>query len=55
MNDCIQAMLGHVKLYTTQLYAEVSIRTLKEIHTAIHPEEICRAEKSAVAMTGEED
>ena len=33
----IQAMLGHVKLETTQIYTQVSIRKLKEIHTATHP------------------
>jgi integrase/recombinase XerD len=33
----IQAMLGHAKLDTTQIYTQVSIRMLKEIHTATHP------------------
>ena len=33
----IQQMLGHVKLDTTQIYTQVSIRKLKEIHTATHP------------------
>lgn len=33
----IQAMLGHAELSTTQLYTQVSIRTLKQIHTATHP------------------
>ncbi len=33
----IQAMLGHVKLETTAIYAQVSIRKLKEIHSATHP------------------
>lgn len=33
----IQAMLGHAKLDTTQIYAQVSIRQLKAIHTATHP------------------
>ena len=28
---------GHVKLETTAIYAQVSIRKLKEIHTATHP------------------
>jgi len=32
----IQAMLGHVKLETTAIYAQVSIRKLKEIHAARH-------------------
>jgi integrase/recombinase XerD len=33
----IQAMLGHAKLDTTQIYTQVSIRQLKAIHTATHP------------------
>jgi integrase/recombinase XerD len=33
----IQAMLGHVKLETTAIYTQVSIRKLKEIHSATHP------------------
>jgi integrase/recombinase XerD len=33
----LQAMLGHVKLDTTAIYTQVSIRKLKEIHTATHP------------------
>lgn len=33
----IQAMLGHASLETTQIYTKVSIRKLKDIHTATHP------------------
>lgn len=33
----VQALLGHSKLETTQLYTHVSIRKLKEIHSACHP------------------
>jgi len=33
----IQQMLGHAKLETTQIYTQVSIRQLKEIHDATHP------------------
>jgi len=33
----IQAMLGHAELSTTQIYTQVSIRMLKDIHTATHP------------------
>jgi len=33
----IQELLGHVELGTTQIYTRVSIRKLKEIHTATHP------------------
>jgi integrase/recombinase XerD len=38
----IQAMLGHAKLDTTQVYTQVSIRKLKEIHTATHPARLRR-------------
>jgi integrase/recombinase XerD len=39
----IQAMLGHAELSTTQIYTQVSIRKLKEIHTATHPGKLRRA------------
>lgn len=33
----IQAMLGHARLDTTQIYTHVSIRMLKQVHAATHP------------------
>ena len=33
----VQAMLGHVKLETTEIYTQVSIKRLKEVHTLTHP------------------
>jgi integrase/recombinase XerD len=33
----IQAMLGHAKVSTTQIYTQVSIRKLKEVHSETHP------------------
>ncbi len=33
----IQAMLGHSRLSTTEIYTRVSIEKLKSIHTATHP------------------
>jgi integrase/recombinase XerD len=33
----IQQMLGHARLDTTQIYTQVSIRLLKDIHSATHP------------------
>ena len=33
----IQQILGHADLSTTQIYTQVSIRKLKEIHTKTHP------------------
>jgi len=38
----IQAMLGHAKLDTTQIYTQVSIRKLKEVHEATHPAKLSR-------------
>ncbi len=38
----IQAMLGHEKLTTTQIYAQVSLAKLKEIHEATHPARLAR-------------
>jgi len=38
----IQAMLGHAKLDTTQIYTQVSIRKLKEVHEATHPAKLNR-------------
>ncbi len=39
----IQAILGHAKLDTTQIYTQVSIRKLKEIHSLTHPARIERS------------
>ncbi len=38
----IQAILGHAELSTTQIYTQVSIVKLKEIHTATHPAKLVR-------------
>jgi integrase/recombinase XerD len=38
----IQAMLGHTELKTTQIYTQVSIMKLKEIHTLTHPARLKR-------------
>jgi integrase/recombinase XerD len=39
----IQAMLGHANLNTTQIYTQVSIQKLKQIHAATHPARLERA------------
>lgn len=39
----IQTILGHSELSTTQIYTQVSIVKLKEIHTATHPAKLVRA------------
>jgi integrase/recombinase XerD len=33
----IQAILGHVKLTTTEIYTHVAITKLEQVHTATHP------------------
>jgi len=33
----VQELLGHVKLNTTQIYTRVSIKKLREVHSATHP------------------
>lgn len=43
----IQAMLGHAELSTTQIYTQVSIRKLKEIHSATHPAKVRTARVSS--------
>jgi integrase/recombinase XerD len=53
----IQEMLGHAKLETTQIYTQVSIRKLKEIHTATHPAarlELANASPATSPSSGED-
>jgi len=48
----IQVLLGHSELSTTQIYTQVSIVKLKEIHAATHPARLARARADAsAAMT----
>lgn len=42
----IQSLLGHAKLDTTQIYTQVSLAKLKEVHNATHP---ARLHRSAAA------
>ena len=41
----IQQMLGHAVLSTTEIYTQVSIRKLKEIHSATHPAKLNRKQQ----------
>ena len=43
----IQAMLGHADLKTTQIYTQVSIRHLKQIHSATHPAQLPKKDGEA--------
>ena len=43
----IQEMLGHVKVDTTQIYTQVSIRRLKEVHALTHPARLERRDSQA--------
>ena len=51
----IQAMLGHADISTTQIYTQVSIRQLKEIHTATHPAKLERKKSHNEQHEGEEE
>ncbi len=46
----IMEMLGHSSLATTQLYTQISIRKLKEVHTQTHPARL-KSEKNANTFT----
>jgi integrase/recombinase XerD len=43
----IQAMLGHAKLSTTEIYTQVSIRALKDVHSKTHPARLSERERLA--------
>jgi integrase/recombinase XerD len=47
----IQAMLGHSELSTTQIYTQVSIGKLKEIHQATHPARLVRTKPAEAIAT----
>ncbi|MNI90199.1 Tyrosine recombinase XerD [compost metagenome] len=52
----IQAMLGHQRLETTQIYTQVSIRALQAVHAATHPAEQQEDEEAGLLadLTAEE-
>jgi len=49
----VQVMLGHAQLTSTQVYTQVAIRALKEIHTATHPARLERQTEIEVSEGGE--
>lgn len=46
----IQAMLGHAELSTTQIYTQVAIRVLKQMHSATHPAVLRRARRETAEI-----
>jgi integrase/recombinase XerD len=50
----IQEMLGHAELSTTQIYTQVSIKKLKEIHTATHRSARVSRERAVAAEEGDD-
>jgi integrase/recombinase XerD len=51
----IQAILGHEDLNTTQIYTQVAIRTLKQVHAATHPGALLGRETTPVPTSGQPD
>jgi len=45
----IQQMLGHQQITTTEVYTNLTIKKLKEIHTAFHPAKMKHADAAAEA------
>ena len=41
----IQAMLGHSDLSTTEIYTQMSVEKLREIHAATHPAKLEKENK----------
>jgi integrase/recombinase XerD len=40
-------MLGHAELSTTEIYTQVSIKALKEVHARCHPGKLKKASEDA--------
>jgi integrase/recombinase XerD len=51
----IQAILGHSQLSTTEIYTQVSIRKLKEIHALTHPADRPRAQQKREGGDGSDE
>jgi integrase/recombinase XerD len=50
----IQALLGHSDLASTQIYTQVSIGKLKEIHAATHPARLQRSKPDAEGLPSDD-
>ena len=46
----IQQLLGHAKLETTQIYTEVSIKLLQDVHARTHPAEKPDSKNPPIAL-----
>jgi integrase/recombinase XerD len=51
----IQAILGHEDIRTTQIYTQVAIRALQQIHSATHPAEAHTLPVEALPSKAEQD
>lgn len=51
----IQSLLGHAKLDTTQIYTQVSLAKLKEVHAATHPARLQRRPEAPEDPHGKRD
>jgi integrase/recombinase XerD len=49
----IQVILGHADLATTQIYTQVSLTKLKEIHDATHPARLTRTPSAPVSASAQ--
>lgn len=50
----IQQLLGHAELSTTQIYTQVSIRMLQQVHRASHPSALAERSRELGLEAGEE-
>jgi integrase/recombinase XerD len=51
----IQALLGHEDIKTTQIYTQVAIRTLQQVHAATHPAAMLERSHQAASKAGDPD